>query len=362
MRYRRFHPLFVLLAVGAGLLAYATTPTGAWAQSLPSGAEAESPASSSTAAAEPSESEPVTEEDRTPPEERARARALFREGVVLHLDTLFARAADKYQEALDIWPHPGFSYNLALARIQLEDPIGAYESMKRAVRLGAAPLTPEAYENAQNILKLLDGQLAVVEVHCDTPGAVVTFDGKPILTGPGHESFRALPGSHLLMASKDRHLPASEEVVLEPGGRSSIAIAPRVPEQTVTFRRWPVWRPWAVTAGGAAVLVVAGILDRQAANTFDRNAQVLAERCAPDRGCLERELSADFDATYRRARSRRALATGVYVAGGITAAAGVVLLFMNREQTVRRSVAETSVSIHPTFDNEAVGLGARLSF
>lgn len=371
MPYHRFHLGLTLLLLGVGLLPSGLRPASARAQALPPDDVAEPQRPLPDAAADETNApdrsaapdlEPAVGTDPTPHEEREQARAIFREGVVLHLDTLFARAADKYQEALDIWPHPAFSYNLALARIQLEDPIGAYDSLKRAVRFGREVVTVEIYENAQNMLKLLDGQLAVVEVSCDVPGAIVTFDGKPIFTAPGRETFRALPGSHLMMATKDRYLPGSQELVLEPGQSTSIAIAPRLPDPIVTVRRWPAWRPWAVTAGGAAVLVAAGILDRQAADTFDRNADVLSERCGPERGCVDRELPSIFDETYRSARSRRTLATGVYVAGGIAAATGIVLLIMNRERTVRRSATEATVSIHPTFDEDAVGLGARRSF
>ena len=113
------------LLVCVGILGAAASPTPAMAQSqsrlpedVPERRDAPAETTSSAREAERRAAalvdDPVISVDRTSPEERKRARAIFREGVVLHLDTLFARAAEKYQQALDIWPHPGFSYNLAL--------------------------------------------------------------------------------------------------------------------------------------------------------------------------------------------------------------------------------------------------------
>jgi hypothetical protein len=48
-------------------------------------------------------------------ETRARARDIFTEGNRLMAIPLFAPAAKKFKEALALWPHPAFHYNLAIA-------------------------------------------------------------------------------------------------------------------------------------------------------------------------------------------------------------------------------------------------------
>jgi hypothetical protein len=113
--------------------------------------------------------------------DRDRAIAIFLAANVLLEDTLFARAAAGYEEALAIWDHPAFRYNLALARIHLDQPIAAYESLELAVRHGPEPLSSQdRYDHALRYLELLRNQLAHVEVTCDEPGATVTLDGKPL--------------------------------------------------------------------------------------------------------------------------------------------------------------------------------------
>src|SRR5690606_33892538 len=52
-----------------------------------------------------------------PFEAQVQARDLCMEGNVLLRDTLFAQAAAKLEEAVALWAHPAFLYNLALARI-----------------------------------------------------------------------------------------------------------------------------------------------------------------------------------------------------------------------------------------------------
>ena len=50
-----------------------------------------------------------------PQETRIAANRIFLEANSLMREGLFARAAEKYREALALWDHPGFHYNLAIA-------------------------------------------------------------------------------------------------------------------------------------------------------------------------------------------------------------------------------------------------------
>src|SRR5258706_5080503 len=57
------------------------------------------------------------------PQEQKLATDLFREGNALLKESLFVQAAEKYREALRHWNHPGIHYNLALALLNLDQPV-----------------------------------------------------------------------------------------------------------------------------------------------------------------------------------------------------------------------------------------------
>src|SRR6476659_107119 len=73
------------------------------------------------------------------PEQQA-ALKLFHDGNVSLNDGLFAKAADNYREALKHWDHPAIHYNLALALMNLDQTIDAYDNMQASVKFGEAPL------------------------------------------------------------------------------------------------------------------------------------------------------------------------------------------------------------------------------
>jgi hypothetical protein len=294
--------------------------------------------------------------------QRQAATRIFQEGNVLIREGLFTHAADKYREALALWDHPGFRYNLAIAQINLDQPIAAYENLLQATRHGAAPLGEDLYQNAQNFLALLDGQLAEIEVVCDEPGAAVTLDGKPLFVGPGQRTLMALPGGHVLMASKHGRLPDSEQIVLAPGQRARFALAPEYPDRVLTVRRWPAWRPWAVAGAGAVVMVGGGYLDWRAEQGFDRFDRALAGACTGTRGCEASDVAASAYAERDRARALQWSARATYLAGGAVLAGSAVLLYINRERQVKRRGAPVDLALVPVLAPHFAGVSAHRDF
>jgi hypothetical protein len=283
-----------------------------------------------------------------PYEVQEKARDLFMEGNVLLRDTLFAAAATKYEQAIALWAHPGFHYNMALARIHLDQPILAYESMRQAVEHGPAPLGQDRHDHARSYLQLLRNQLAEIEVVCDQAGAQVSLDGKPLFVAPGRYQGLVEPGGHQVVASGEGRIPATEEVVLAPGERAQVAIAPlylRVREQ----RRWATWKPWAVAGAGAAVALLGGALQWSAGRevgAFERGLGDLG--CSGEnpadgsmRGdCETVELGGADAAPWRSATWQQRAAVTAYAVGGAVVAAGAVLLVLNRGQAVREYVEQ----------------------
>lgn len=294
-----------------------------------------------------------------PDADRDRAIAIFLEANVLLEDTLFGRAAAKYEEALAIWDHPAFHYNLALARIHLDQPIAAYESLAQAVRYGAEPLNgQDRYEHALRYLELLRNQLAHIEVTCDQPGARVTLDGKPLFTGPGRHQALVLPGGHQIVASAPGRIPATEQLVLAPGQRAEVRLVLHAPQRTVTVRYMPAWIPWVSLGVGAAVLGVAGYVDRQALDALAAFDDDFNRRCP--RGCTEIEAPG-YEARLARIGREQAVARGLYMAGGVVVMGSAALLYVNRERVERRA-DDGAISVMPMAGPEILGLTARVRF
>jgi len=103
------------------------------------------------------------------PEEQKAALDLFNEGNNLLRDALFPKAAEKYREALTHWEHPAIYYNLALALVNLDQPVEMYDALDKAMAFGAAPLDADKYDRAKGYKILVEKQLALVEYTIATP-------------------------------------------------------------------------------------------------------------------------------------------------------------------------------------------------
>jgi ABC-type Fe3+ transport system permease subunit len=129
--------------------------------------------------------------------------------------------------------------------------------------------------------------------------------------------------------------------------------------EAVPTRRWPVWMPWAVVGAGAIVTGVGGGLYATASSKYESFDKKFSAWCP--NGCDESEVPSLSD----QLNSARALETTSrlsLIAGGVTMAAGVALVFLNRstESMSERVTARTFVA--PTLGPETVGIAAGISF
>ena len=107
--------------------------------------------------------------------EQQAALKLFHDGNLQLNDGLFAKAAEAYKAALTHWDHPAIHYNLALALMNLDQPIESQENFQLAIKFGEAPLqSKDKFDHAKEYILLLDKQIGEVEVTCDKPGAKVS--------------------------------------------------------------------------------------------------------------------------------------------------------------------------------------------
>lgn len=290
-------------------------------------------------------------------EERKRAALeLFMQGRDLHRRMMLGDARKKYEEALALWEHPDLRFYLGKVLKTMGMPLLAYENLRLALQWGPASLEPEDDEEARALMKeLVERELAVVEVRCDEPGASVLLDGRPWFVGPGVSRRLLTPGEHVISATKEGYFPLVKPVVVLAGAQVS-GVLKLSADGIVTVRRWSAWKPWAVVGAGAAFGVAGAVLRWQANAHLDEVERKFEETCRSS--CAP----TTSDAT-RRGVTEGHVATGLFIAGGATLAAGAVGVLLNMPRTYRsEDQGGVELRIVPAASGAIAGLSARLSF
>jgi hypothetical protein len=261
---------------------------------------------------------------------------------------LFVNAVEAYRQALAGWDHPAIHYNLALALLNLDQPVEVYQHMEAAIRYGPEPLDAQKFEYARSIKTLLEKQLAWVEISCELPGATVTMDGKTLFVAPGR--FRGLvrSGMHSILATHEGYETDDQSRALLPGERVTFALAPA---EIVFKRKWPVWMPWAVMSAGAAVAAGGGFFHVRARDDF-RAFDAGVTECG---GCVPEPRLAD---TRARGFLQQKLAVSTYTLGGAALVGGVVLAFLNQPQPhrIKPGQGDKRVTVVPLLGGGANGI------
>lgn len=279
-----------------------------------------------------------------PAEKQKVALELFREGNSALKESLFPKAAQKYREALKEWDHPAIHYNMALALLNLDQPVEVYEHLLASMRFGAQPLDSDKYEQAMRYKALTEKQLARAVVTCEVPGASVVMDGRSLFTAPGRYEGMVRAGPHSIVATKEGYLTVEQSKVLPGGETSTVKLELFRAEDLTQYRRlWPAWIPWAVTAGGVAVLGAGAGMHLSARDAFLQYDKGIKDCTDPrTQGCtpvpaLTQKLQ--FGQTIQP------VAMGAYVVGGAALLAGATLLYVNRLQPYQVNPGEHSVDV-----------------
>jgi hypothetical protein len=326
-----------------------------------------------TARAQPADAPEDTEKPWNrgiPAEQRQAAREIFLAGNKLFNEALFAKAAEKFKEALALLPHPFIYYNLAVAQINLGQHLEAYQSLQSALQYGAEHLGDTKHQQAQSYLAMLEKQLARIEVVCAQPGAQVTLDGRILFDGPGTHEELVYAGEHQLVATRPGRVPDTRRVVLAPGQRVRVELDPLLPGGMRRERRWAEWKPWAVAGAGAALGLAGGALHWRSAHNFGAFGEELRTRgCATPSedagvfmGCPASAITGELDSMLDSARWQRRIAIGSYIAASATVTTGLVLVYLNRARLVSVEPGAPASSFIPYVTPESVGLSAQLRF
>lgn len=294
------------------------------------------------------------------PDDEKQAAASFRIGNEHLNNGLFPQAVQKYREALSHWDHPAIHYNLALALINLDQPIEVFDELNKAIAYGEEPLEKDKYDHAKDYLKLVEGQLADIEVSCDKPGAKVSVDGKEVFTAPGTYAAKVRVGKHTFYADKQGYNARITAPFVGPGEKFRIELKLYTAEELTRYRRkWnSTWVPYTVMGAGAVVGILGGILEISAQSSYDAyNTKVAA--CRTDTaGCPTNTpgINSDRDS----GDTKRVLGYVGYGVAGAAIATGVVLAYLNRRQSYQISAEDLSqehgpISVAPIVSPEVVG-------
>lgn len=264
-------------------------------------------------------------------EQQEQALRLFERGNALLRDSIFVQAAATYREALKAWDHPGIHYNLALALLNLDQPLEVHEHLTRALRFGPDPLEADKYQYARNYLVLIQKQLSTLELRCEAEGASVALDGQVLFKAPGKYAGLLRPGNHTLTATKAGFATTERSVTLVAGQHSSVKLDVYRTADLIGYkRRWPVWPPAVVAAAGAALVGVGALLSVQEQAKLRAYDDKVESRPAGN------PIQESALAT-RRAQAERYHrgAIAAYAIGGAAFVTGVALLVVNRSRPYR---------------------------
>lgn len=286
-------------------------------------------------------------------ERQKKALLEFREGNALLNQGLFARASETYLKALTTWPHPAIHYNLALAQMNLDQPIEAYENFQKAIAFGDAPLEKDKLEHAKEYMLLLEKQMATVEVTCDKIGAKVSVDGKEVFVGPGTYKARVRIGRHTFFADKKGYNARINAPFIGPGENFRIELKLYTAEELTRYnRRWDAtWMPYAVIGGGVAFGLLGVALELSANSSYNDYDDAVAACNMNNMGC---PTSSELTDLRDSGDSKKTLGYISYGVAGAAIGTGVLLTILNRPKAyqirpeeLQEEQAKQKVSVTP---------------
>lgn len=272
-------------------------------------------------------------------ESQTRALGLFKAGNAFLAEGRLAPALAEYQKAVKQWDHPTIRYNMVICLVRLGRPLKAYRSLKRALRFGKAPLEAK-YTQALDYRKLIEAQLGWLTVECATPGAEVSLDGKPLMTGVGTQKRLLRLGHHEVVTSKPGFVTDKRKVLVLPRKTKRIRVKlVTLASQVRIKRRMARWIPWLTFSVGVAALAVGiplGVKGRGDLADYDER---VAEHCAglPGGGCTSEQLPQSLKDLHARGRTLQNASYAIIAVGGAVTATGILLLILNRGRKVEAS-------------------------
>jgi len=260
------------------------------------------------------------------------ALAAFHQGNDLLNNGLFPQSVARYRDALRCWDHPAIHYNLALALINLDQPIEVFDQLNEAIKYGSDPVGQDKFDHAKEYLKLVSGQLADVEVSCDKVGAKVALDGKEVFVAPGSHKAKVRVGKHTFYGEKEGYNARVTAPFIGPGETFRIELKLYTAEELTRYRRrWDrTWMPYVVIGSGALIGIIGDVFELSAQSSYKDFDDAVAKCNTMAMGCptgtaglLDMRNSGD---------SKRTIGYVGYGVAGAAIVTGTVLAILNRRQ------------------------------
>ncbi len=270
----------------------------------------------------------------------------FQEGNQQLNDGLFPAAVKLYREALTKWDHPAIHYNLALALLNLDQPIEVYDSLQAAIKYGADPLEKDKFEHAKEYMLLVEKQLATIDVSCSKPGAQISVDGKVVFTvgndgKAGHYVSRVKIGKHTFVAEKPGYNAQVDAPFIGPGETYRLELTLYTADELTRYRRqWDnKYIPYAVVGGGV-LLGAVGALLQVSANSSYKDYDSAVAKCNADRSSTGCENSGSVADMRQSGDTKRTLGYVGYGVAGAAVITGAILLYVNRSEAYQITADE----------------------
>ncbi len=304
---------------------------------------------------------------------------LFKEGNDEITKSLFPAAIRKYREALEYWDHPAIHFNIAKALRSIEKYLDAYRHFESSMKHGGAPLDAEQIQQVNDLKgELYQKFLADLSVTVDVEGAELSINGEEVFKGPGTWQGLVQAGQVTILSTKNGYEPYQVQQAIPPGKKSDLVVNMVAIDLSNRFyREMAVWKPWVVVASGLVGLAGGGVLTWQAGEQFaaydqavkkctnDSKTAIVEGRpelgdtfsCVPSPAIKDKQSTGDLFST---------LSIASYAAGGATLAAGLVLLYINREKPITERTddepASPSVTLVPMLSPDLGGVNATIRF
>lgn len=292
--------------------------------------------------------------------EQEAALKLFHDGNLQLNDGLFAKAAEAYKQALTHWDHPAIHYNLALAMMNLDQPIESQANFQMAVKFGDAPLqSKDKFDHAKDYILLLDKQIGEVEVTCQKAGTKVSVDGKEVFTAPGTWRGKVRAGKHTIVGTLEGHPTRVDAPYIEPGAPFRIELKLYTTAELTRYRtKWDAtWMPYVVMGGGVLIGVGGGLMELLASNDYKKYDDQVKACNAMTTGNMGCTSSASLKSIKDSGDTKKSAGYVLYGVGAAAVITGAVLWIINRPESyeVRPEDLNSGVALKPVVTPDFAG-------
>jgi hypothetical protein len=159
---------------------------------------------------------------QAPPDVRAKATALLREGARMMDEGRYSKALDSFQEAYRLVPSPKVLFNLGVAYTSLSRHAEAVDAFEGFLRQ-APDAPPSSRDAARRHVAELRSKVATLALVSDRASGRISVDGRDLGTVPFNRELTVDPGQHQVRATAgDKSVESRVDVAA--GSRTALTL------------------------------------------------------------------------------------------------------------------------------------------